>query len=91
VVHNLTVPNCIKCPGMEMSLKKSSETAKEPGLLAKSNVVTTISYVFDVSLNSQNRNGAFKFCSNYFNQVMHHACKNEINISNKTFSLEVLG
>jgi hypothetical protein len=63
-----------------MSLKNSSETAKAVGLLAKSNVVTPISYVFDVSFNSPNRNGSFKFCSN---QVMHHACKNEINISNK--------
>jgi hypothetical protein len=66
-----------------MSLKKSSETAKEAGLLAKRNVVTTISYAFHVLFNSENRNGAFKFCNNQFNQVMHHACKNEINISNK--------
>lgn len=86
VVHNLTVPYCIKCPGMHMSLKKSSETAKEAGLLGKANIVATITYVVDVSFNSQNRNGAFKFCRN---QVIHHAC-DEIKFSIKNISLEVL-
>lgn len=62
-----------------MSLKKSSETAKEAGLLGKANIVATITYLLDVLFNSQNRNGAFKF---HRNQVVHHAC-NKIKIFNK--------
>jgi hypothetical protein len=60
MVPNLTVPYSIRCPGMQVSLKKSSETAKKKTVYERATYIfdaVSFTYIFDaVSFNNQNVN-----------------------------------